>query len=113
MDSNTYRKVLTLFSLQYPLYWLVLALSAAYFSDFYVWLLNAEIFGGNGGPTSILVVQGTLNFSLVLDLTGAVFLITLLLHRRLYPKAFYFRLAGFFAFLFWLLSVSKYLLWLV
>jgi hypothetical protein len=36
MDSNTYRKVLTLFSFQYPLYWLVLAHSAAYFSDFYV-----------------------------------------------------------------------------
>ncbi len=113
MDSNTYRKVLTLFSFKYQLYWLVLALSAAYFSDFYVWLLNAEIIGGNGGPTSILVVQGTLNFSLVLDLTGAVFLTTLLLHRRLYPKAFYFRLAGIFAFSFWLLSVSKYLLWLV
>jgi hypothetical protein len=74
--------------------------------------MNAEVIGGNDGPTSIMVVQGNLDFSIVPDLLGTICLVVLAINRKLLTKNRYLRVGGLCAMALWVMSVSKYALWL-
>ncbi len=113
MDSVNTRRLLVSFILIYPLYVLVLFISSAFFSDLYLWLMNADVIGGDGGPTSVMVVEGRFNFGVVPDLLGAVSLVGLAINMQKLPKNRYLIGCGVFAILVWVLSVSKYVQWLI
>ena len=112
MNKRFYNWVLMVFVFIYPIFMVVYQVSSLMSQELGASLLQAEIIGGNNGPTSLMIVEGQRPMSLIPDVIGMLLLFILVAYRKLFPRHKGYLVISILGMCLWLFSILKYVQWL-